>query len=77
MAYIEKISIGGVDYDCVDVTHNYSQVQVSNLQSNGILLGTLTINGTNYNIYAPSGSGSGGLQVNLLNNDLVLTNLQG
>lgn len=72
---IDKITIRGNTYDIQDVTSGYSQIEISNLQESGIVIGTITLNGQNYIIYAPNTtSGADGLQVDIGNNELILTN---
>lgn len=75
MANIKKINIGGVLYDIQDVTSGYSKIEISNLLSSGIALGTITLNDQSYVIYAPNtSSASGGLDVNVGGTNLNLTN---
>ena len=73
---IDKITIRGNTYDIQDVTSGYSHIEISNLQESGIVIGTITLNGTNYVIYAPNAtSGADGLLVNVGSNELILTNM--
>lgn len=72
---IDKITIHGTSYDIKDVTSTYSQIEISNLLSSGVAIGTITLNGTSYIIYAPNNSSASGLQVTAGGNELVLTNL--
>ena len=75
MAIINKINVGGVEYDIQDVTSGYSKIAISNLLSSGIALGTITLNDQSYVIYAPNtSSASGGLDVNVGGTNLILTN---
>lgn len=73
MPTINKIKIGNTEYDIQDTTSGYSKVQISNLLSSGEAVGTITLNGTNYIIYAPSSS-SGGLEVSVSSNNLIFSN---
>lgn len=72
---IDKITIHGTSYDIKDVTSTYSQIEISNLLSSGVAIGTITLNGTSYIIYAPNNSSASGLQVIASGNELMLTNL--
>ena len=75
MAEINKIQIGSVSYDLQDITSGYSQIEVSNLLSSGIALGTLVLNGNSYIIHAPNSStDSGGLRVSVAGTNLSLVN---
>ena len=72
---IDKITIHGTSYDIKDVTSTYSQIEISNLLSSGVAIGTITLNGTSYIIYAPNNSSASGFQVIASGNELMLTNL--
>ena len=74
MAEISKVLIGNTEYNIQDAASGYSEIQISNLLSSGKALGTITLNGTNYIIYAPSSSSSGGLEVSIASNSLILNN---
>lgn len=75
MAEIKKIQIDNVLYDLQDVTSGYSQIEISNLVSSGIALGTIVLNGNSYIIHAPNSSiDSGGLEVSVAGTNLSLVN---
>ena len=74
---IDKIVLNGNTYDIQDVTSGYSNIEIENLLSSGVVLGTITLNGSNYIIYAPNESTQGGLDVNIGGNELILTNMTG
>ena len=75
MANISKINVGGVNYDIQDITSGYSKVEISNLLSSGIALGTITLNDQSYIIYAPNTStAGGGLDVRVGGTNLNLIN---
>ena len=74
MANIDKITFRGNQYDIQDVTSGYSKIQIENLLESGIVLGTITLDGHSYVIYAPNESESGGLQATVGGNELILTN---
>ena len=73
---IDKITIGGNSYDIQDVTSGYSKIEITNLLQSGIVIGTITLDGHDYVIYAPNDtSGTGGLQVDVGGNAIILTNM--
>lgn len=74
MAEINKVNIGGTNFDIQDVTSGYSQIEISNLLSSGVALGTITLDGQDYIIYAPNESSSSGLDVLVGGNNLILVN---
>lgn len=72
---INKIEVGGTQFDIQDVTSGYSKIQISNLLSSGIAIGTITLDNQTYIIYAPNSSGDqGGLDVQVSGTKLLLTN---
>lgn len=78
MANISKINVGGVNYDIQDITSGYSKIEISNLLSSGIALGTITLNDQSYIIYAPNTStDTGGLEVTIGGTNLNLVNQSG
>lgn len=75
MAEISQVKIGQENYDIQDITSGYSEIQISNLLSSGVALGTITLNGHSYIIYAPNqGASTGGLDVSVGGTNLNLTN---
>lgn len=74
MANISKIQIGATQYDIVDASSGYSQIEIERLVNSGIALGTITLNGTSYIIYAPDQSNIGGLEAEVVGNTLNLVN---
>ena len=72
---IEKINIGDTRYDIQDVTSGYSQIEINNLLQQGVIIGTVILDGNNYIIYAPNDSSdAGGLDVSYAGINLNLTN---
>ena len=75
MAEIKKIEINGTEYDLQDMTSGYSQIEISNLISSGVSLGTIQLNGNSYIIHAPNDAiGSSGLEANVGGTNLSLIN---
>ncbi len=74
MAEISKVLIGNIEYNIQDAASGYSEIQISNLLSSGAALGTISLNGQSYIIYAPNSSTSDNLTVSVSGTSLVLVN---